>query len=73
MARLRERHAEFGLQIQFDEEGRIDVTPETCVDIITALLDHRLSVRGHQLTCPSADGGFEFGRSARGHGPDSLG
>ena len=43
MARLRERHADYGLNIVFDEAGRIQVTPETCVDVITALLDHRLA------------------------------
>jgi hypothetical protein len=43
MARLRQRHAEFGLNLQFDNAGRIQVTPQTCVDVITALLDHRLA------------------------------
>lgn len=43
MDRLREHGAEFGLAIQFDGDGKIIVTPETCVEIITALLDHRLS------------------------------
>lgn len=43
MARLREKYADYGLTIQFDDEGRIVVTPETCAQIITALLDHRLA------------------------------
>jgi Kiwa KwaB-like protein len=43
MTRLREQHAQFGLSIQFDGEGRIIATPETCAEIITALLDHRLA------------------------------
>lgn len=43
MDRLRERHAEYGLNIAFDGAGRIQVTPASCVDIITALLDHRLA------------------------------
>jgi hypothetical protein len=42
MANLRTRHAEFGLNIQFDVIGRIVPTSETCRDIMTALLDHRL-------------------------------
>lgn len=43
MARLRERHAQYGFTIQFDDQGRIIATPETCSQIITALLDHRLA------------------------------
>lgn len=43
MTRLRDKAAEFGLDIQFDEQGRIVPTAETCRDIICALLDHRLS------------------------------
>lgn len=43
MARLRQRHAEFGLDIAFDQTDRIQVTPQTCPDVITALLDHRLA------------------------------
>src|SRR5690606_16939635 len=43
MARLRKRHAECGLNLIFDDQGRIVPTPETCADIIRALLDHRLS------------------------------
>jgi isochorismate synthase EntC len=43
MDRLRQHHAHYHLTIQFDGAGLIDPTPETCADIITALLDHRLS------------------------------
>lgn len=43
MQRLREKHAECGLNITFDDDGRIIPTPESCPDIIRALLDHRLS------------------------------
>jgi hypothetical protein len=43
MQNLRARHAEFGLHIEFDATGRIAPTPETCRDIIIALLDHRLA------------------------------
>ena len=45
MQNLRERHTECGLALVFDAQGRIIVTPETCSDIITALLDHRLTSR----------------------------
>ncbi|KHS45852.1 Kiwa anti-phage protein KwaB-like domain-containing protein [Novosphingobium subterraneum] len=43
MARLRQHHAEYQLNLVFDANGRIQPTDETCSDIITALLDHRLS------------------------------
>lgn len=43
MSRLRQRHAECGLNLTFDPEGRLVPTADTCVDIIRALLDHRLS------------------------------
>jgi hypothetical protein len=43
MTRLRERHVEVGLDLTFDEQGRLVPTPESCADIIRALLDHRLS------------------------------
>lgn len=43
MDRLRQRYAQCGLNLVFDAQGRIDPTPETCSDIIRALLDHRLS------------------------------
>lgn len=40
--RLRDTQAEYGLNINFDNGGRILVTPDTCSQIMTALLDHRL-------------------------------
>ena len=43
MARLRQHHAAYGFAIQFDADGRIVITPETCAEILTALLDHRLA------------------------------
>lgn len=43
MTRLRERHKECGLNLVFDDEGRIVPTPDSCADIVRALLDHRLS------------------------------
>jgi hypothetical protein len=43
MERLRQHHAEFGLALQFDQDGRIVATVETSSQIITALLDHRLA------------------------------
>ncbi|NNU62271.1 Kiwa anti-phage protein KwaB-like domain-containing protein [Ochrobactrum soli] len=43
MDNLRKYHKQYGLNIQFDGEGRIVPTEETCRDIIAALLDHRLS------------------------------
>jgi Kiwa protein KwaB-like len=43
MDRLRERQAQYGFTIQFDNQGRIIATAETCSQIITALLDHRLA------------------------------
>ncbi len=42
MDRLRNDQAEYGLAIQFDGNGKIVATPETCAQILTALLDHRL-------------------------------
>ncbi|NGO54536.1 Kiwa anti-phage protein KwaB-like domain-containing protein [Allomesorhizobium camelthorni] len=42
MERLRETHAEYGFALQFDDDGKIIATPETCADIMKALLDHRL-------------------------------
>ena len=42
MERLRLSAAEFGFTFTFDGDGKIVVTPETCAQIITALLDHRL-------------------------------
>jgi Domain of unknown function (DUF4868) len=43
MSRLRQRYAECGLNLTFDQQGRLVPTPESCADIIRALLDHRLS------------------------------
>lgn len=43
IARLRQNYALYQLNLEFDEHGLIRPTPETCADIITALLDHRLS------------------------------
>jgi hypothetical protein len=43
MSRLRQRYAECGLSLTFDQQGRLVPTPENCADIIRALLDHRLS------------------------------
>jgi hypothetical protein len=45
MQRLHTHHAECGLTLNFDGIGRIIPTPDTGSDIITALLDHRLSSR----------------------------
>lgn len=42
MSRLQQHQAEFGLEIQFDGDGKIVATLETSSQIITALLDHRL-------------------------------
>jgi hypothetical protein len=43
MQKLRENYVQFGFGISFDDAGLIVPTPETCSEIITALLDHRLS------------------------------
>ena len=43
MTNLRMRHADYQLNIEFDGDGRIVATPETCRDIFQALLDHRLA------------------------------
>lgn len=42
MSRLRKEHANYQLKLEFDLQGRIAPTEETCADIIRALLDHRL-------------------------------
>ena len=42
MQNLRDRHAQFGLALNFDGNGRIVPSAETCRDIFQALLDHRL-------------------------------
>ncbi|MCK0530369.1 Kiwa anti-phage protein KwaB-like domain-containing protein [Sphingobium agri] len=43
MQKLRQHHAAHGLTLTFDPNGLIVPTAETCRDIITALLDHRLA------------------------------
>lgn len=43
MQRLRDTQAEYGFTIQFDGAGKIVATAETCSQIMTALLDHRLA------------------------------
>lgn len=43
MALLKQHHAAYGLALQFDANGLIVCTPENCRDVITALLDHRLT------------------------------
>ncbi|HZY61267.1 MAG TPA: Kiwa anti-phage protein KwaB-like domain-containing protein [Edaphobacter sp.] len=43
MARVRDHHAEYGLALQFDGQGKIIVTPDSGAQVITALLDHRLA------------------------------
>ena len=43
--RLQKYNAECGLTLKFDIQGRIIATPDTCSDIMTALLDHRLLSR----------------------------
>jgi hypothetical protein len=42
MTNLRTRHAQYGLTLVFNPGGQLVATPETCADIIRALLDHRL-------------------------------
>lgn len=43
MDRLRAHQANYGLSIQFDDQGKIVATEGTCSEIMTALLDHRLA------------------------------
>jgi hypothetical protein len=43
MSRLKQQHLTYGLTLTFNAAGQIVPTPETCRDIITALLDHRLA------------------------------
>ena len=45
MENLRQRYMECGLSLVFNGEGQMVPTPETCSDIVTALLDHRLTSR----------------------------
>lgn len=49
MTRLRTDGATYGLNINFDNAGKIVPTPDTCRDIFQALLDHRLT-SGFSLT-----------------------
>lgn len=42
MARLRNTYQQSGLNLVFDPQGRLVVTPETCADVMRALLNHRL-------------------------------
>lgn len=43
IAKLRQHHAAYGLKLQFDANGLLICTQENCRDVMTALLDHRLS------------------------------
>ena len=43
MKNLKNSHAQFGLHLQFDDQGKIVPSPESCRDIMQALLDHRLT------------------------------
>lgn len=42
MSNLKREHLSFGLNISFQQDGRITPTAESCPDIFKALLDHRL-------------------------------
>ena len=42
MSRLKKHHGRYHLKLNFDVQGRIVPTDDTCADIIRALLDHRL-------------------------------
>lgn len=42
MQLLHENYREYGLEINFDADGKIIPCAATCADIMTALLDHRL-------------------------------
>ncbi|EMN4465894.1 DUF4868 domain-containing protein [Aeromonas hydrophila] len=55
MTRLREINALRGWGIQFDEQGRIEATPEKMRDILHILLDHRLrsELSDNQYDVPS--------------------
>lgn len=56
MNNLRAKYQAFGLNINFDEHGNIVATAETCADIMTALLDHRLqsAFSGNTYDVPDA-------------------
>jgi hypothetical protein len=49
MARLRAHHGQFQLNLNFDANGRMTPSVDNCADIITALLDHRLSSAFSQI------------------------
>ena len=49
MGNLRQRYKECGLTLEFNGQGKIVATPETCSDIVTALLDHRLTSRFSEM------------------------
>ena len=49
MENLRQRHKECGLTLEFNGQGQIVATAETCSDIVTALLDHRLTSRFSEM------------------------
>ncbi|MDX1001551.1 DUF4868 domain-containing protein [Sinorhizobium medicae] len=42
MDNLREKYQQYNLNLNFDGNGRLVPSPETCRDIVSALLDHRL-------------------------------
>jgi hypothetical protein len=43
MKNLKEHHAKYGLQLTFDDQGRLVPSMANCKDIFQALLDHRLA------------------------------
>ncbi|MER0240374.1 Kiwa anti-phage protein KwaB-like domain-containing protein [Fulvimarina sp. MAC8] len=43
MRRLHQHAGALGFSIRFNNQGKIIATPETCAEIMTALLDHRLT------------------------------
>ena len=45
MQNLRQRHMQCGLTLHFNAQGKVISTPETCSNIVTAFLDHRLTSR----------------------------
>ena len=73
MANLQERHTECGLSLEFNEKGQIVPTPETCSDIVTALLDHRLTSRFSErfFDVPSSQE-VEVCKQETGHPPVSA-
>lgn len=42
MKNLRDQAKEFGFNIRFSDDGKIVIDQDTCAEVITALLDHRL-------------------------------